>query len=496
MSKWNYCALAGAVVVLVSLFALAGIAGDEASVWQTKFEDAKTKAKADKKLLLVDFTGSDWCGWCIKLKQEVFDQEVFLKEAPQRFVLVELDFPRTKQLPEELKTQNDQLAQQFQVSGFPTILMLDAEGQLIARTGYRPGGPEEYLKHLTEFVTAHETIVRMRTELASVQGLDRAKLLDQLIEAYAKLENEHPDIKSWSAEIVTLDAENKAGLKVKYQFRQLLAEADGLKQNRKFDEAKAAYDKALALPGISGELKQDAYFAQGECFFNSKDFVAVVACLKQAAEAAPASPQAANIQAMIQRFAPMAEGQEAVAKIKGQLEAAQGLDRAKLLDQLIDARTKLSQAMPDQDLAQDTEKWSQEIVALDAENKAGLKSKYEVRVLVAEAQSRLQEQKLDEAHAALDKALAVPGLAGEQLQEVQFAKAVCHAAQQEFQKSLDACQKALEAAPESPKARNVRSLMQRAQAELERQKAKEQPKAEEPKAGEPKAEAPKPPAAN
>ena len=481
MSRWNYCVLAGVAVGLVSLFTLACVAGDEASLWQTKFEDAKTKAKADKKLLLVDFTGSDWCGWCIKLKQEVFDQEAFLKEAPQRFILVELDFPRTKQLPEELKTQNDQLAQQFQVSGFPTILVLDAEGQLIARTGYRPGGPEEYLKHLAEFVTAQETIVRMRTELAGVQGLDRAKLLDQLIEAYAKLENEHPDIKTWSEEIVTLDADNKAGLKVKYHFRQLLAEADGLKASGKFDEAKAVYDKALALEGISGELKQNAYFDQGECFFNSKDFVGVVACLKKAAEAAPASPKAANLQEMIQRFAPMAESQEAVAKIKSQLDAAQGLDRAKLLDQLIDARTKLSQSMPDQDLAQDTAKWSQEIVALDAENKAGLKSKYEVRVLVTEAQSRLQEQKLDEAHAALDKALALPGLAGEQLQEVQLAKAVCYAAQQEFQKSLDCCQKALEAAPESPKARNVRSLMQRAGQNWRARRRKSNPRPSNPK---------------
>ncbi len=491
MSRRNCCVLAGTVLSLVSLCTLACVAGDEPTVWQTKFEDAKTKAKADKKLLLVNFTGSDWCGWCIKLKQEVFDQEAFLKEAPQRFVFVELDFPRTKELPAELKAQNDQLAQQFDVAGFPTILVLDAEGQLIARTGYRPGGPEEYFKHLTEFATAHETIVRMRTELAGVQGLDRAKLLDQLIEAYGKLENEHPDIKAWSEEIVKLDADNQAGLKVKYQFRQLLAEADGLKQNRKHEEAKTVYDKALALPGIGGELKQDAYFSKGECFFYSQNFVAVVACLKQAIEAAPASSQAANIQAMIQRFAPMAEGQETVAKIKAQLDAAQGLDRAKLLDQLLDARAKLSQSMPDPDLAQDTEKWSREIVALDAENKAGLKSKYEVRVLLSEAQSRLRDQKLDEAHAALDTALALPGLAGEPLQETQLAKAVCYAAQQEFQKSLDCCQKALDAAPDSPKANNVRSLMQRARAELESQKAKEQPQPEQPKA-----EAPKPPAAN
>ncbi len=491
MFRRNCCVLAGTVLGLISLCTLACVAGDEPKVWQTKFEDAKTKARADKKMLLVNFTGSDWCGWCIKLKQEVFDQEAFLKEAPQRFVFVELDFPRTKELPAELKAQNDQLAQQFDVAGFPTILVLDAEGQLIARTGYRPGGPEEYLKHLTEFATAHETIVRMRTELAGVQGRDRAKLLDQLIEAYGKLENEHPDIKAWSAEIVTLDAENQAGLKVKYQFRQLLAEADALKQNRKHEEAKAVYDKALALPGISGELKQDAYFSQGECFFYSQNFVAVVACLKQAIAAAPDSAQAAKIQPMIQRFTPMAEGQEAVAKIKAQLDAAQGLDRAKLLDQLLDARVKLSTSMPDPDLAQDTEKWSQEIVALDAENKAGLKSKYGIRVLLSEAQSRLREQKLDEAHAALDKALALPGLAGEPLQETQLAKAVCYAAQQEFQKSLDCGQKALDAAPDSPKASTVRSLMQRARAELDSQKAKTQPATEQPPT-----EAPKPPAAN
>jgi thioredoxin-related protein len=484
--------LAGVAVVLVCLFTLAGVAGDEGSLWQTKFEDAKTKARAEKKLLLVDFTGSDWCGWCIKLKQEVFDQEAFQKEAPQRFVLVELDFPRQKQLPEELKTQNDQLAKQFQVEGFPAILVLDAEGQLIARTGYRPGGPEEYLKHLTEFVTAHETIVRMRAELANVQGLDRAKLLDQLIEAYGKLENESPDIKTWSEEIIALDADNKAGLKVKYQFRQLLAEAGGLKESGKFDEAKAVYDKALALEGISGELKQNAYFDQGECFFNSKDFVGVVACLKKAAEAAPDSSKAANLQAMIQRFSPAAEAQEEVAKIKGQLDPAQGLDRAKLLDRMIDARTKLAQVIPDQELAQDVGKWSQEIVALDAENKAGLKGKYEVRVLLAQAQDLLQTQKLDDAHAALDKALALPGLAGESLQEVLLTKATCYAVQQEFQKGLECCQKALAAAPDSPRARNVKGLMQRAEDELAKQKAQEKPKPEEPKPAEVKPTEPKP----
>jgi len=490
MSRWNYGFLAVAAAALLSLFTLAGFADDDPSLWETKFEDAKTKAKADHKLLLVDFTGSDWCGWCIKLKQEVFDQEAFKKEAPQKFVLVELDFPRMKQLPDDLKAQNDQLAQRFDVSGFPTILLLDADGQLIARTGYRPGGPEEYLKHLAEFVTAQETIVQMRAQLAAVQGLDRAKLLDQLIEAYAKLENEHPDIKAWSDEIVSLDGDNKAGLKIKYQFRQLLAEADGLKQERKFDEARAAYDKALALPGVSGQQKQDAYFNQGECYFYAKDFVAVVRCLKQAAEAAPDSDKVAAIQSMSQRFAPLAEGQEAIAKLKTELASAQGLDRAKLLDQWLQARAKLSESFPDSELAKDTETSSQEIIQLDSENQAGLKTKYESRTLVAQAKSRLGEQKMEEAHAALDKALALPGLAGEPLQEVQLIKATCYLIQQEFQKCLDAGQKALDAAPASPQAGEIRSLMRQAQGELDRQKAKAEPQAE------PKAEASQTPATN
>ncbi len=472
---------AGAAVVLASLLTLTGLAGDEASLWQTNFEGAKTKAQAENKLLLVDFTGSDWCGWCIRLKQEVFDQDVFKKEAPQKFVLVKLDFPRQKQLPEELKKQNDQLAKQYEIQGFPTILVLDAEGQLIARTGYRPGGPEEYVKHLGEFVTAHETILQMRAALAGSQGLDRAKLLDQLIAAYDKLGNEHADIKAWTGEIITLDADNKAGLKVKYQFRQLMAEASDLKGNRKFDEAKAIYEKASSLAGISGEMKQDAYFSQGECGFYLRDFVGVVASLKKALEAAPGSAKTAQIQGMIERFGPMAEAQETVAKVKGQLDTAQGLDRAKLLDQMIDARTKLAQAMPDPTLAQEVEKWSQEIVALDAENKAGLKDKYEVRVRLAEAQRLLQTKKFDEAHAALDQALALPGLAGERLQEVHATKARCYFAQQDFEKARDSCQKALDAAPDTLQARGVKGLLQRAERELEKRKVKEPPPAAEPK---------------
>ena len=85
---------AGAILLLFHSHVLAAGEG-----WTNDFEAAKTKAKKEGKHLLLDFTGSDWCGFCIRLHGEVFSKEVFRKEVPKHFVLVELDFPRQKQLP-------------------------------------------------------------------------------------------------------------------------------------------------------------------------------------------------------------------------------------------------------------------------------------------------------------------------------------------------------------------------------------------------------------
>ena len=78
--------------------------------WMDDYEAAVKLAKAENKLLLLDFTGSDWCGWCIKLKKEIFDQKEFVAYAEENLVLVELDFPRKKKLTESLQKQNKELA--------------------------------------------------------------------------------------------------------------------------------------------------------------------------------------------------------------------------------------------------------------------------------------------------------------------------------------------------------------------------------------------------
>lgn len=120
----------------------------------TDFEAAKAKAVAEQKPMLLDFTGSDWCGWCIKLDKEVFSQQAFQAYAADSLVLVELDFPRRKAQSDELKAQNEALAQKYNIRGFPTIVVLSPEGELLGRTGYRPGGPEAYVDHLKAIVAS------------------------------------------------------------------------------------------------------------------------------------------------------------------------------------------------------------------------------------------------------------------------------------------------------------------------------------------------------
>ncbi len=116
--------------------------------WETDLEVAKKRAKDENKEILADFTGSDWCGWCIKLKKEVFDQPEFQEYAKKHLVMLELDFPNKKKLPAKEKEQNEQLSKEFQVNGFPTVLLMNSKGKEIARTGYQDGGPEKYVEHL------------------------------------------------------------------------------------------------------------------------------------------------------------------------------------------------------------------------------------------------------------------------------------------------------------------------------------------------------------
>jgi len=122
------------------------------AAWQTDLRAARAQAQREGKAILVNFTGSDWCGWCIKLKKEVFDKPHFRGYAKDNLVLVEIDFPRKKLQSIKKRKQNEALASKYGVRGYPTILILDANGTEIGKTGYRPGGPGNYVTELEKII--------------------------------------------------------------------------------------------------------------------------------------------------------------------------------------------------------------------------------------------------------------------------------------------------------------------------------------------------------
>ena len=130
------------MLLLLGTLSLAGFAADDA--WLTDFEQAKKLAAESGKYILINFTGSDWCGWCKRLDQEVFSQSEFTTFAADNLILLKLDFPRYRQQSQAERQRNMALAQEFRVQGFPTLFLTDANGKPVLQTGYQPGGPQPF----------------------------------------------------------------------------------------------------------------------------------------------------------------------------------------------------------------------------------------------------------------------------------------------------------------------------------------------------------------
>ncbi|HNQ74963.1 MAG TPA: thioredoxin family protein [Verrucomicrobiota bacterium] len=132
----------------ITALALTGVMAADAVNWLTDAVKAQAQAKAENKLVLLDFTGSDWCGWCIKLNKEVFSQPEFADYAKRNLVCVEVDFPMKKKLSAEQKKANDALAAKYNIRGYPTIIVLNGEGKKVGELGYMKGGPKKFTAEL------------------------------------------------------------------------------------------------------------------------------------------------------------------------------------------------------------------------------------------------------------------------------------------------------------------------------------------------------------
>lgn len=129
--------------------------------WLVNIDEANALSAKTGKPILANFTGTDWCGWCIKLKREVFTTPAFMEWAKDNVILLELDFPKRFQLPADIKQQNQQLQQVFGVRGYPTIWVFtidnndqgQAQINALGKTGYVAGGPSKFIEALEQFMT-------------------------------------------------------------------------------------------------------------------------------------------------------------------------------------------------------------------------------------------------------------------------------------------------------------------------------------------------------
>ncbi|MCF7858534.1 MAG: thioredoxin family protein [Candidatus Cloacimonetes bacterium] len=126
---------------------------EEGITWYTNLEEALEVAQEKDVPVFIHFTGSDWCGWCWKLEEEVYSKQVFQDYIAQNLVMVKIDFPRKIQLPKEVQAYNRNLANKYGIRGFPTVQLLNPDGSAIAQTGYQYGGAEVYIDHLKELLT-------------------------------------------------------------------------------------------------------------------------------------------------------------------------------------------------------------------------------------------------------------------------------------------------------------------------------------------------------
>ncbi|MDD5598109.1 MAG: thioredoxin family protein [Victivallaceae bacterium] len=135
-----------AIVIFALCLGLAVFASDKE--WMTDLDAAIKSAAQTGKPILVDFSGSDWCKWCIKFEKEVLSKKIFKDFAQKNLILVLIDFPNRKKQSPAQKQKNEALAEKYKVEGFPTLLLLDSKGKEIVRTNYFKGGPQAYIDFL------------------------------------------------------------------------------------------------------------------------------------------------------------------------------------------------------------------------------------------------------------------------------------------------------------------------------------------------------------
>lgn len=269
-------------------------------LWTSDFAAAKKTAAETKKSMLVDFTGSDWCGFCIALDKEVFSKDEFKKLAAEKFVPVTIDFPQDKSKMSEATTkQNDELQEKYEVEGYPTILLTDETGKPFAATGYRKGGAEPYVKHLNELLASREKRDKAFKTAADATGVDKAKALLEGLNAMELSDSLRAKFYGKEIEeIKKADPDDATGFgkaqKLKERFAKFETDLGELGEKSDMDGAMALVEKELKDGGYAVAEKQQLMMIRGMIFAEQKKFDEALKTIDEATKLAPESELAEN----------------------------------------------------------------------------------------------------------------------------------------------------------------------------------------------------------
>jgi len=276
--------------------------------WLVDFEKAKAQAAKEEKSILMEFTGSDWCPPCKALAKNVLTQEVFKTEMPKNFVLLKLDSPRdkSKQTPEEIE-QYKVLSAKYGIQGVPTIFLADAKGRPYYQTvGYSGDPADKYVANLKDQLGTLSKRDAAFAKAEKATGTEKAKLLAEGL----SLVDDEMALKTYSevvTEIIELDADNKAGLKAKFdglknsvEFKSEL-EATMSSNRGKPEDILAAIDKLIAEKKPTGAALQEAVFMKSSILFQT-DKPKAKEMLLEAKELAPKSETGKRIDGILERF--------------------------------------------------------------------------------------------------------------------------------------------------------------------------------------------------
>jgi thioredoxin-related protein len=259
--------------------------------WIADFDQAAQIAKKEGKDLLVDFTGSDWCGWCIKLHKEVFDFDSFLDAAEKSYVLVALDYPHDEAVKKKVPnpTRNAELAKKYKIGGFPTILLMTADGDVFGRTGYQEGGPDKYVESVkTLTADGKKELAELNAFAAkfnAAKPADQPKLLDEAIAKLTGLKEDSPfgaKVAALVATAIKVDPDNKQGIAIKAIEALLKAGQADDAVNAAAKTLDAKNEKGLLERVVSAQVNTIQSKEQIEPFLKAVDDLLAAGAIKDA----------------------------------------------------------------------------------------------------------------------------------------------------------------------------------------------------------------------